>query len=95
MTRRRAYLNHSKLPGATLTAAMALLDKTDKTDGFPEIDRAIQAWHASSSWGPWTFRIPLIGYFLFNLRRVSLTKKPSTAFSHALDVGMKWKVQPG
>ena len=31
----------------------------------------------------------------FNLRRVSLAKKPSTALRHELDVGMKWKVQRG
>jgi hypothetical protein len=31
----------------------------------------------------------------FRRRRVSLAKKPSTAFSHELDVGVKWKVQRG
>ena len=30
-----------------------------------------------------------------SLRRVSLAKKPSTAFSQEDDVGMKWKVQRG
>ena len=30
-----------------------------------------------------------------SLRRVSLAKNPSTAFSQEDDVGMKWKVQRG
>lgn len=31
----------------------------------------------------------------FSRRLVSLAKKPSTAFSHEDDVGVKWKVQRG
>ena len=31
----------------------------------------------------------------FSLLRESLAKKPSTALSHELEVGVKWKVQRG
>ena len=47
--------------------------------------RLMAAWRSTREWKTPCFR----------RRRVSLAKKPSTAFSQELEVGVKWKVQRG
>ena len=47
--------------------------------------RLIACWRATSEG-----KVPR-----FRRRRVNLAKKPSTAFSHEHEVGVKWKTQRG